>query len=103
VIVGPQDGPPALAVDSRIAIGVLLLGPHTHYPLHSHPAVEVYHTLTEEGEWWRDPGPWRREPSGSAIYHTANIPHATRTGADPLLAIYLWTGDLETHASLQGC
>src|SRR5262249_13521798 len=39
VIVGPRDGPPALAVDSRVAIGVLLLGPDTHYPLHSHPAV----------------------------------------------------------------
>jgi hypothetical protein len=100
VIVGPEDGPPSLAVDPRIAIGVLLLGPDTHYPLHSHPAVEVYYTLTEAGEWWRDPGPWRREPSGAAIYHTPNIPHATRTSADPLLAIYLWTGDLQTHAAL---
>jgi len=103
VIVGPEDGPPALATDPRVAIGVLLLGPDTHYPLHSHPAVEVYYTLTEEGEWWRDPGPWRREPSGSAIHHVANIPHATRTGAHPLLALYLWTGDLETHASLNRC
>jgi len=102
VIVGPEDGPPALAVDPRVAIGVLLLGPDTHYPLHSHPAVEVYYTLTE-GEWWRHPGPWRREPPGSAIHHVPNIPHATRTGADPLLAIYLWTGDLETHASLTRC
>jgi len=100
VIVGPEDGPPALAVDPRVAIGVLLLGPDTHYPLHSHPAVEVYYTLTKAGEWWRDSGPWRHEPSGSAIYHVPSIPHATRTGADPLLAVYLWTGDLETHASL---
>jgi quercetin dioxygenase-like cupin family protein len=100
VIVGPSDGPPALAHDPSVAIGVLLLGPRTHYPLHSHPAVEAYYTLSEDGEWWRDPGPWRREPPGSAIYHTPNIPHATRTGAGPLLAIYLWTGDLATHASL---
>jgi len=102
VIIGPQDGPPALAVDPRVAIGVLLLGPDTHYPLHSHPAVEVYYTLTE-GEWWRHPGPWRREPPGSAIHHVPNIPHATRTGVDPLLAVYLWTGDLDTHASLNRC
>lgn len=100
VIVGPADGPPALAIDPRLALGVLLLGPGTHYPLHSHPAIEVYYTLTEEGEWWRDAGPWRSEPSGSAIYHAPNVPHATRTQSSPLLAIYLWQGDLETHASL---
>jgi hypothetical protein len=100
VIVGPTEGPPALAVDSRLALGVLLLGPGTHYPLHSHPAIEVYYTLTEEGEWWREAGPWRSEPSGSTIYHAPNVPHATRTQSRPLLAIYLWQGDLETHASL---
>ena len=101
VIVGPAEGPPALAVDPRAAIGVLLLGPPTHYPLHSHPAVEVYYTLTREGEWWRGSGPWRSEPAGAAIYHAPTIPHATRTGDAPLLAIYVWTGDLATHASLR--
>ena len=74
VIAGPVDGPPALALDSRLALGVLVLGPRTHYPLHAHPAVEIYYTLTPDGDWWR--------------------------GAGPLLAIYLWWGDLATHARL---
>ncbi|HXJ77203.1 MAG TPA: dimethylsulfonioproprionate lyase family protein [Candidatus Methylomirabilis sp.] len=100
VIVGPSDGPPALAVDPRIALGVLLLGPHTHYPLHHHPAVEVYYTMTPGGEWWRGDGPWRTEPAGTAIHHAPDVPHATRAGAGPLLAIYLWHGDLATHARL---
>jgi hypothetical protein len=99
VIAGPADGPPALAVDPRRALGVLLLGPHAHYPLHAHPAVEVYDTLTP-GEWWRDDGPWRQEPPGTAISHARNVRHATRAGASPLLAIYLWRGDLGTHAAL---
>jgi hypothetical protein len=30
------------------------------------------------------------------------MPHATRAGPGPLLAIYLWRGDLTTHASLTG-
>jgi hypothetical protein len=100
VIAGPADGPPALAVDPRLALGVLLLGPHAHYPLHAHPAVEVYYTLTAAGEWWRDDGPWRTEPAETAIHHAPNVRHAARTGALPLLAIYLWSGDLATHASL---
>ncbi len=100
VIAGPTGGPPALAADPRLALGVLLLGPHAHYPLHAHPAVEIYYTLTPGGEWWRDEGPWRHEPPGSAIHHAPNVRHATRAGASALLAIYLWRGDLATHATL---
>ena len=99
VIAGPVDGPPALAVDPRLALGVLLLGPHAHYPLHAHPAVEIYYPLTG-GEWWLDDGPWRAEPPGAVIHHAPNVRHATRAGSTPLLAIYLWRGDLATHAKL---
>ena len=87
-------------VEPRLALGVLLLGPGAHYPLHAHPAVEIYYTLTRDGEWWRDDGPWRQEPPGALIHHAPNARHATRAGASPLLAIYLWRGDLATHATL---
>jgi hypothetical protein len=100
VIAGPGAGPPALARDARLALGVLLLGPGTHYPLHAHPAVEVYYTLSPGGEWWRDPGPWRGEPPGTAIYHAPMVRHAARADTGPLLALYVWRGDLATHARL---
>lgn len=100
VLVGPSDSAPGLVVDGRLALGVLLLGPGTHYPLHHHPAVEVYCPLSGDGEWWRGAGPWRREPAGALIYHAPHVPHATRTGAGPLLAVYLWQGDLATDARL---
>ena len=102
VLAGPADGPPALAVDPRLAVGVLLLGPHAHYPLHAHPAIEIYYTLTVGAEWWLGEGPWRLEPVGAVIHHAPNVRHATRAGASPLLAIYLWRGDLATHAKLTG-
>jgi len=100
VVAGPLDGPPALATASRLALGLLLLGPGAHYPLHAHPAVEIYYTVTRGGEWWRDDGPWRREPPGAVIHHAPNVRHATRAGASPLLAVYLWRGELGTHARL---
>ena len=99
VIAGPPDGPPALAHTPALALGVLLLGPSTHYPRHAHPALEVYYTLTD-GEWWRDEGPWRPLPPGTAIVHAPHVRHATRAGDAPLLAVYLWRGDLATHARL---
>src|SRR5262249_5191757 len=83
-----------------VALGVLLLGPGAHYPLHAHPATEIYYTLTSDGEWWKGAGPWRREPAATAIHHAPDVPHATRAGASPLLALYLWHGDLATHATL---
>ena len=100
VIVGPADGPPALAVDSRLALGVLLLGAGTHYPLHHHPAREIYVTVTPGGEWWRGAGPWRDESPATVIYHDPNERHATRARGSPLLAVYLWYGDLATRARL---
>ncbi len=101
VLAGPADGPPALARHDRLAFGVLLLGPHTHYPLHHHPAAEVYIPLNS-AEWWRGDGPWREQRPGAVIHHPPDLPHATRAGDAPLLALYLWHGELATHAKLTG-
>jgi len=101
VIAGPADGPPALIGHAGLALGVLLLGPRTHYPRHHHPAIELYVPLNA-GEWWRGDGPWRTEAPGAVIHHGAEVAHATRAGDSPLLAIYLWSGDLGTHARLTG-
>lgn len=101
VIAGPSDGPPALVTCEQLALGVLLLGPRAHYPLHSHRAIEVYVPLNV-AEWWRGEGPWRMEPPGAVIHHASSVGHATRATDAPLLAIYLWSGDLATHARLIG-
>jgi mannose-6-phosphate isomerase-like protein (cupin superfamily) len=100
VLVGPPDDPPPHVADSRLALGILLLGPGTHYPRHHHPAEEVYAVVSGDAEWRRGDGPWRREPPGALIHHAPGVPHATRTGARPLLVLYLWRGDLATHARL---
>jgi quercetin dioxygenase-like cupin family protein len=101
VIAGPQGGAPALVEHPALALGLLLLGPGTHYPLHHHPATEIYVPLNR-AEWWRGEGPWREEAPGSLILHPSGVPHATRTDRESLLAVYLWSGDLETHAQLAG-
>jgi hypothetical protein len=102
VIAGPAAGLLAPIRCETLALGILLLGPGTHYPLHSHPAVELYVTLSGDGEWWRDQGPWRTFPPDRVIHHASLVPHATRAGTRPLLAAYLWQGDLARHARLIG-
>jgi Dimethlysulfonioproprionate lyase len=93
-------GAGGLVASHTLALGLLLLGPRTHYPTHRHPAVEIYVVAGGEAEWRKDNGPWRRQPPGAVIRHESMTPHATRTLAEPLLAVYLWQGDLATHARI---
>jgi len=102
VVAGPADGPPAFVETSSLAVGLLLLGPGTHYPAHRHPAEELYIPLAGDGEWQKGDGPWRTEPAGAVIHHPSGVPHATRAGKTPLLAAYLWRGELATYARLSG-
>ncbi|NWL77118.1 hypothetical protein DM872_09660 [Pseudomonas taiwanensis] len=99
VICGPDSGPPALMKDSDISFGLMLLGPDTHYPLHSHPADEVYYTVTGPSSWRVGKGPWSPRADGEIIHHPSWIPHATLSGDRPLVLLYVWQGDLETDAA----
>lgn len=99
VIAGPAGGAPALVAHEALALGVLLLGPLTHYPRHAHPAAEIYLPLNA-AQWWKGEGPWTAQAPGSVIHHPPHLAHATRSGEAPLLALYLWRGDLATAARL---
>ena len=74
----------------RIACGFLILGPSTHYPRHRHEAEEMYLPLSGTAAWQQGDAVWRERPPGTPIHHASNEPHAMRTGASPLLALYLW-------------
>lgn len=84
----------------RLACGFLLLGPEAEYPLHSHAAAEFYLPLAGRAEWLRGEEPWVPRPPGTPIHHPSWMPHAMRTGAAPLLALYLWRGDLARKSTM---
>jgi mannose-6-phosphate isomerase-like protein (cupin superfamily) len=89
-----------LAVSDRVAAGLLLLGPETAYPPHAHPATEHYFVLNGTARWGLGSGPSTVRPPGRLIYHPSGVPHEMRTEKEPLLALYLWQGDLLTAARL---
>jgi Dimethlysulfonioproprionate lyase len=76
----------------RIACGFLILGPSTLYPRHRHEAEEVYLPLSGTAAWQQGDAVWRERSPGTLIHHASDEPHAMRTGAHPLLALYLWRG-----------
>lgn len=75
----------------KVAAGFLILGPEVTYPPHAHQAEEVYLPLSGRA-WWQKGGEWRQVEPFTAIHHPAWVPHAMRTEAEPLLALYLWRG-----------
>jgi hypothetical protein len=94
---GPKE---ALFHAPDIRVGVLLLGPHLHYPPHAHPAEEIYHPLTDGGLWRRGQEDWRTVPAGHAIHHPPMMVHETKATDSTLLALYCWRGNTVTEAQL---
>jgi len=84
----------------RLASGFLLLGPDTLYPRHRHAAEEIYLPLIGTAEWQQGDTVWRSHAAGTVIHHRSEEPHAMRTRAEPLLALYLWRGDLAQKSRL---
>jgi hypothetical protein len=83
--------------------GFLLLGPQTHYPAHRHEAEELYLPLSGSADWQQSGRPWQSREPGVLIRHASGEPHAMRTTAAPLLALYLWRGSgLDLPARLDG-
>jgi mannose-6-phosphate isomerase-like protein (cupin superfamily) len=89
-------GSRGLTDDDFVNLGLTLMAPRTHYPLHAHPAIEVYLVLSGTAGWRIQGQPFRTQPPGSLLLHRSGIGHAMLTNAEPLLALYVWRGDLAT-------
>lgn len=88
-------GPAAPFRSAQVGLGLTLIGPHTSYPPHRHPAVEVYRVVAGTAVWRAGPVT-SLHPPGATILHSPNLVHAMRTGDEPLLAIYSWSGDVNS-------
>lgn len=92
-------GPEAPYRSPRLRLGLLLLGPHTLYPIHHHPAEEIYLPLGR-GRWFKDGDGWQQRGSGDVIHHPPMCGHATESDDAPLAAIYLWRGAITRAAEI---
>lgn len=92
-------GPDTAYRCADLRLGFLLLGPHTLYPRHHHPAEEIYLPLGS-GRWFKDGEGWQEKTSGDVIHHPPEYGHATESGDAPLAAIYLWRGAIVKAAEI---
>ncbi len=91
-------GPTGLVPHAKVSVGLLYLAPGTFYPPHAHPAEEAYHLLAGESEWQAGAGVMTRRSPGDRIEHPSGVYHAMRSGTTPMLALFVWRGDLATPA-----
>ncbi len=93
-------GPTGHLHHDTLSAGLLLLQPDLLYPEHSHPAVESYVVLSGRAQWCQGDAQWRTHAAGTLITHASMEVHAMHSGTEPLLAAYLWQGDLSQGARL---
>lgn len=92
-LIGP-DGPMNHA---SARVGLTLVAPTTLYPAHAHPAVELYWIISGHARW-TSTGADKIVPPGELVLHRSHEPHAMQTLEAPLLALWSWSGDIDTPA-----
>lgn len=93
-IVSPQG----LIADHDFAVGLLLLGPQTHYPPHHHPAEELYYTVSGKASWWQPGQEWTNQGPGAYVHHRSGVAHAMQTARQPVCLLYMWWGQVTERA-----
>ena len=84
-------GPTAPLRSDVLCLGVTLIAPGTLYPPHRHPAIELYLVLSGTALWSAG-GRSGLRPPGALVLHPSEVVHSMETRAEPLLALYSWTG-----------
>jgi len=88
-------GSRGLVRSDTLLAGLFLLGPGLHYPLHQHPATEIYFGVSGEIciQHGLDGEPQALSP-GEVSLTPSNRLHALTVGVSPVLLLYCWLGEL---------
>lgn len=87
------DGP---LICDGFFMGISLQGPDIYYPPHAHLAVETYAIIGGTGDWKRGLEPWSQRSPGDLILHPSGVRHAMQSNAEPILALGIWTSDIDS-------
>ncbi len=91
-------GPDGLLYNKNMRAGLLLLGEEVDYPAHKHEATEWYNIIAGSGLWQQGNSNYQARVPGSAIFHSEWEAHAMRCNGQPILALWTWSGELDSEA-----
>ena len=87
-------GPEGPLFSPRCRFGFYLQAPDCLYPAHSHAAEELYLILSGAPEWQVEEAEPFVPAEPGLVHHLPWQKHAMRTGPAPLLALWVWLGDI---------
>ena len=79
---------------AKISSYVVYMPAHLDYPAHHHPAEEMYLMLSGSATFQCGQAAPETLQAGQSSQHASNEPHATKTGASPMLAYVVWRNNL---------
>lgn len=89
---------PYLFYSEKIIGGLFLMGKNQFYPEHYHSAWESWVILSGSAKWKLEDGIWEIKKPGEHFTYTDNQVHAIKTDDEVLLALWAWTGELNSWA-----
>lgn len=92
-LLGPEGPIPA----PDVRLGLVYMQPDSYYPLHIHDADETYVIIAGQALWTAGDDV-RMRGAGNMVHHPSLMPHAFRTGPEGFLALWRWSGDINTHS-----
>ena len=87
-------GKRGLMVSNHIRLGLYIQKPEINYPLHAHDAEEYYFILSGNTDWQIEDKKFRVGP-GCIVHHHSSEAHGIYTDKEPLLAVWIWTGQID--------
>lgn len=92
-LMGPEG--PVACPDHRL--GLFYQRPDCYYALHAHDADETY-VIIAGSALWTAGADLRQRGAGEMVHHPSLMPHAFRTGAEGLIALWRWSGDISVSS-----
>ena len=91
-------GPDGVIKNRDCRIGLFYQLPAFFYDYHQHEAEELYLQLCGQTTWFADGQPAKQNSGGAFIHHQSLQPHAMKTAAEPMLAIWRWSGNIAINS-----
>ena len=84
----------AVYESKEIFAGLMWMAPGVDYPEHAHDAGETWTILSGVSQWRLGEESPRSVAPGESLHIPTTVGHAVTTLDEPLLAFYIWTGDI---------
>ena len=94
----PTRSSDALLLSAVASVFLTVQAPHLLYPAHSHLAPELYCAVAGTADWQKGTGRYETQPAGAWMVHPPWASHSMQTRDDPLIALAIWTADLDSVA-----